>query len=49
MRGHNEVFLKSGDLADVAVPVAVLFAASAALIALASFRFRVDETKQFFA
>jgi ABC-2 type transport system permease protein len=49
MRGHNEVFLKSGGLTEVAVPVAVLLAASAVIMAAASFRFRVDETKQFFA
>lgn len=49
MRGHNEVFLKSGGLSDVALPVAVLLAASAVIMAAASFRFRVDETKQFFA
>jgi ABC-2 type transport system permease protein len=49
MRGHTEVFLRSGGLTDVLLPAAILFAASAVLMALAAFRFRVDETKQFFA
>ncbi len=49
MRGFNEVFLKSGGISSVLRPAGVLFAASAVLILLAKFRFRVDETKQFFA
>ncbi len=49
MRGFNQVFLKSGRVADVLAPTAVLLVASAVLMAIASFRFRVDETKQFFA
>ncbi len=49
MKGHNAVFLESGGVADVALPVAVLLGASAVLLTVATFRFRVDETKQFFA
>ena len=49
MKGHNEVFLKAGGLGDVAVPVGVLMGAAVVLMALATVRFRVDETKQFFA
>jgi ABC-2 type transport system permease protein len=49
MRGHTEVFLRAGDLTDVLLPAGILFAASAILMALASVRFRVDETKQFFS
>jgi ABC-2 type transport system permease protein len=49
MRGHTEVFLRSGGRTDVLLPAAILFAASAVLMTLAAFRFRVDETKQFFA
>ncbi len=49
MKGHTEVFLKSGGIADVAIPVGVLLGASALLLTVATFRFRVDETKQFFA
>jgi ABC-2 type transport system permease protein len=49
MRGYTSVFLKSGGIADVMFPAAVLFAAAAILLSVATFRFRVDETKQFFA
>jgi ABC-2 type transport system permease protein len=49
MRGHTSVFLKSGGLGDVLFPAGVLFAAAAVLFGLATIRFRVDETKQFFA
>jgi ABC-2 type transport system permease protein len=49
MRGHNAVFLEAGGLSDVLVPVSVLLAASGVLLAVATVRFRVDETKQFFA
>jgi ABC-2 type transport system permease protein len=49
MRGHNAVFLEAGGLGDVVVPVGVLLIAAVALMALATIRFRVDETKQFFA
>jgi ABC-2 type transport system permease protein len=49
MKGHRSVFLEAGSLADVALPVSVLMIAAAVLMGLATFRFRVDETKQFFA
>lgn len=48
MRGFNEVFLRQGGIGDVLFPAAVLLIASACLMAIASFRFRVDETKEFF-
>ena len=49
MKGHNAVFLKAGGLGEVALPVSVLMIASIVLVVLATIRFRVDETKQFFA
>lgn len=49
MRGHAEVFLRSGGVGDVALPVGVLLGASVVLMTVATVRFRVDETKQFFA
>ena len=49
MKGHNAVFLKAGGLGEVALPVSVLMIASIVLMVLATIRFRVDETKQFFA
>ncbi|MDJ0769969.1 MAG: ABC transporter permease [Ilumatobacter sp.] len=49
MEGHRSVFLESGGIADVALPVLVLFGAAAAIGAIASMRFRADETKEFFA
>lgn len=49
MRGHRTVFLDQGTLGDVLLPVAVLLAAAAVLGALGAIRFRVDETKEFFA
>lgn len=49
MRGHRSVFLESGGVADVAPSAAVLFAAAVVLSVLATSRFRVDETKEFFA
>lgn len=49
MRGHRSVFLEQGGVTDVLLPVGVLLAAGAVLAVLASFRFRVDETKEFFA
>ena len=49
MEGHRAVFLEQGSVVDVLVPAAVLFAASAVLGALGVARFRVDETKEFFA
>lgn len=49
MRGHRAVFLEMGGLSDVAVSVSVLLTSGAVMMALATVRFRVDETKQFFA
>lgn len=49
MEGHRAVFLEQGTVADVLVPAAVLIAAAAVLGALGVARFRVDETKEFFA
>lgn len=49
MQAHRSVFLEQGGVGDVAVPVAVLFGAAAVVAWLASIRFRVDETKEFFA
>ena len=49
MRGHNAVFLRAGGVRDVLFPTAVLFGAAIALLAIATVRFRVDQTKQFFA
>lgn len=49
MQGHRAVFLERGGVADVAPPVAVLLGAAAVLFAIAASRFRVDETKEFFA
>ncbi len=49
MKGHHAVFLEQGGLADVVLPVSVLMIAAVLLMVVASFRFRVDETKQFFA
>ena len=49
MEGHRRVLLESGGITDVLVPVAVLFGSSIVLAGLAANRFRVDETKEFFA
>ncbi len=49
MKGHRSIFLEQGSLADVALPAGVLLAASLVLGALGVVRFRVDETKEFFA
>lgn len=49
MRGHRSVFLEAGGLADVALPVLVLFGAATVIGGFASIRFRADETKEFFA
>lgn len=49
MRGHRSIFLEQGGLAEVALPAAVLLAAAGVLAVLATTRFRVDETKEFFA
>ena len=49
MEGHRAVFLESGGVSDVLVPFAIMMASGAVLAALASRRFRADETKEFFA
>lgn len=49
MRGHRSIFLEQGSVADVLLPTGVLLAASAVLGALGVMRFRVDESKEFFA
>jgi ABC-2 type transport system permease protein len=49
MKGHHAVFLEQGGLADVLLPVSVLMIAAVLMMVVATFRFRVDETKQFFA
>ena len=49
MRGHRAVFLEAGGVVDVLGSVAVLLAAAAVFGGLAATRFRLDETKEFFA
>ncbi len=49
MEGHKAVLLEDAGLIDVLPSAAVLFASSVVFGLLASRRFRVDETKQFFA
>lgn len=49
MQGHRAVFLEQGGVGDVLVPVAVLLGIAVVVAWLASIRFRVDETKEFFA
>ncbi len=49
MRGHRSIFLEQGSVADVLLPAGVLLGASVVLGALGASRFRVDETKEFFA
>lgn len=49
MRGFNEVLLESGGMSDVLLSTVVLLASALVLAVLASFRFRADETKEFFA
>lgn len=49
MRGHRSIFLEQGTLGDVLLPAGVLLAAAVVLGALGVARFRVDETKEFFA
>ncbi|MEM7275735.1 MAG: ABC transporter permease [Actinomycetota bacterium] len=49
MEGHRAVFLEEGTVTDVLVPAGVLLAAAAVLAALGVARFRLDETKEFFA
>ena len=49
MRGHRSVFLEQGSVVDVLLPAGVLLAAALVLAAFGVARFRVDETKEFFA
>lgn len=49
MEGHRAVFLEQGTVGDVLIPFGVLMAAAAVLGTLGVARFRVDETKEFFA
>jgi ABC-2 type transport system permease protein len=49
MRGHRSVFLEQGSVGDVLLPFGVLMAAAVVLGAFGVARFRVDETKEFFA
>lgn len=49
MRGHNAVLLEAGGIVEVLPSVGVLLGASVVLGFLAIRRFRVDETKEFFA
>lgn len=49
MEGTREVFLEAGGVGDVLDSVAVLVAIGAVAAAIATARFRVDETKEFFA
>jgi ABC-2 type transport system permease protein len=49
MKGHHAVFLEKGGIADVIAPVGVLTGAAFVMTVVATIRFRVDETKQFFA
>jgi ABC-2 type transport system permease protein len=49
MKGHHAVFLEQGGIADVLLPVSVLMIAAVLMTVVATIRFRVDETKQYFA
>jgi ABC-2 type transport system permease protein len=49
MRGHNAVFLRHGGVSEVLFPTAVMLGAAILMGTIATVRFRVDETKQFFA
>ena len=49
MQGHRKIFLESAGFADVATSVVVLVAIGAVAAVLATYRFRADETKEFFA
>lgn len=49
MEGYNEIFLGDGDPGRVATAAAILLGAAAVLFVLAARRFKVDETKEFFA
>lgn len=49
MQGFRRVFLDEAQIIDVAGPVLILVAIGVAATALAIVRFRVDETKEFFA
>ncbi len=49
MEGHRAVFLDNGGVSDVMTSVLVLAGIGVVAAALAAVRFRVDETKEFFA
>ncbi len=49
MRGHQDVFLRGGGVADVLPEFGVLAGSALVISALTVSRFRVDETKEFFA
>lgn len=49
MDAHRSVFLEAGSVGDVLGPCAVLLAIALVAGAMASIRFRADETKEFFA
>lgn len=49
MQGHTDVLLRQGGVTDVLAEFGVLAAVAAVVSALAAGRFRVDETKEFFA
>mgnify|MGYP001825009170 CR=1 FL=1 len=49
MEGTRAVFLEAGGIGDVADSVAVLVGIGMVAAAVATARFRVDETKEFFA
>ncbi len=49
MKAHRRLFLESADFGDVVVPVLVLFGFGLMASAVGVWRFRADETKEFFA
>lgn len=49
MEGHRAVWLEHGGLTDVLLPCSVLLGAGLVFGALGAIRFRIDETKEFFA
>lgn len=49
MDAHRSIFLEGGGLGDVVGPCAILLAIALVAAALATIRFRADETKEFFA
>lgn len=49
MQGHRRIFLEEGGVADVTKGVLILVAITAAMAVIGVWRFRTDETKEFFA